>query len=477
MSAWALTDLLTPLSATLRRMQQSVGVAPPTRQMLQEEDHSSCALLRHLPQIKDKMAYRALGTCFPTPIHESTVITSSGTECHFYVKREDLSSDIYGGNKVRTLQFQLGVLESRITSGEPDVLPLTVIGTYGSNQNVATVVHIAKHLPALIPSLNVALLEPEVSDLDNTLNLLSVLSFRRARPLFNILPSMPAILRAAFWSKGTVLTLGGNSPSGCMGQVSAMLELAEQIDAGVAPDPDRIYIAIGSSCTISGLIIGVALSRHLGLRAFSAADFKICGVIIHHICASLQRNFNFHRRWGSTPLTIANTISATCRTMADLGVPDLTEPSLQILMTQVVLNDDKMLCGKYGGHSERSREAAKQYDATGATFSTSAGKHVPEKSIWLCGHFVAKPFAMMMDDLEDASRSGHDLKCLLWQTKSAVQPRGENNEWEQVAHLPEKTRTWMTEGKAESSLRPGSFNAFEGFAEDYQTVMTRVHLE
>ena len=73
---------------------------------------------------------------------------------------------------MRTLQFQLAVIESRIESGEA-VLPLTVIGTYGSNQCVATVVHTAKAIPSLVPSMNVALLEPEPPDMDNTLNMLS----------------------------------------------------------------------------------------------------------------------------------------------------------------------------------------------------------------------------------------------------------------------------------------------------------------
>ncbi|KAL1519735.1 hypothetical protein AB1Y20_023243 [Prymnesium parvum] len=477
MSFAVMRQLFTPLSSTLQRMQQSVGVAPPTQAMLDEEDHDSCPLLRHLPMLKQKIAYRALGDRFPTPIHEASVQSAAGFRCHFYVKREDLSSGLYGGNKVRTLQFQLAVLEARLSCGEPHVLPLTVIGTYGSNQNVATVVHAASRIPALLPSINVAMTEPEVPDLDSALNVLSILSFTRAKPLFNLLPTLPPVLRATFLGKGTVIMLGGNTPSGCMGQVSALLELAMQIEAGEAPDPDRIYLAIGSSCTVSGLIIGVALSRHLGLKAFASGEFKICGVIIHHLLAGLQRNFDFHRKWQDTPLSIAQTIRATCGTMASLGAPDLTEKALKVLADEVEINDDKGLCGKYGGHSELSRKAAGLYDTSGKTYSMESGVEVPQKPIWLCGHFVAKPFASMIDAIEASSLRGEQLKCILWQTKSAVQPRGNADEWEKATRMPHALKTWMTEGKAESSLRPGSIDPFSGTAADYRSGMTAVNLD
>ena len=70
----------------------------------------ACPLLRHVPVLKDKIAWRALGDTFPTPVHEVSVTSAAGVHCHFYVKREDLSSSLYGGNKVRTLQFQLAIV-------------------------------------------------------------------------------------------------------------------------------------------------------------------------------------------------------------------------------------------------------------------------------------------------------------------------------------------------------------------------------
>ena len=504
--------LLAPVSGVLRRMQDSVGVAPPTAAMLATEDLHSCALLRRLPALRDKIAWRQLGDRFPTPVHETTVQSESGAQLHFHAKREDLSSSLYGGNKVRTLQFQLAVIEARLEAGEPDVLPLTVIGTYGSNQNVATAVHAAHAIPSLLPSLNVALLEPEVADMDNTLNVLSVLSIGRTLPLLDLLRSVPAILRAAILGRGTVLTLGGNSPSGVLGQVSAMLELAEQIEAGEAVDPERIYVAVGSSCTVSGLVVGCALSRRLGLTAFSSPRFRLCGVLVHHLFALAQRRFDFHRRWHSLPLSVGQTIRATCAQLASLGAPDVTAEALQILDAQVDLNDDAQLCGLYGGHSPLSRAASRRYDATGSTYSTDprSGERTAERPLWLCGHFVAKPFAAMLcvrrdsnprspsrrpspiralrcarwnpsagsADLEAAHHAGETPpRCLLWQTKSAVQPRGHSDEWARLRTMPKHLRRWAAEGPAESSLRPGKVDPFGGGPDEYRAAMTTVPLD
>ena len=57
----------------------------------------------------------------------------------FFTKREDLSSEVYGGNKVRTLQHTLAVCEARIANAKTPserakATNLVVVGTGGSNQ-------------------------------------------------------------------------------------------------------------------------------------------------------------------------------------------------------------------------------------------------------------------------------------------------------------------------------------------------------
>jgi len=102
----------------LNVLHSDVGVEAPTARQLAEEDHERHALFRHLPALRGRLAWRGLGV-FPTPVHRATcsaapISSSSGASADpravsFFVKREDLSSAAYGGNKVRTLQHQLGI--------------------------------------------------------------------------------------------------------------------------------------------------------------------------------------------------------------------------------------------------------------------------------------------------------------------------------------------------------------------------------
>ena len=132
----------------LTKMHGSVGIAAPTKAMLAEEDAKACALFRAIPALAEKIAWRSLGAEI-TPIHKCTLTTPAGEPVSFYVKREDLASPVYGGNKVRTLQHQLAVIESKHEAGDPRASNIHVMGTGGSNQVVATTVHARERLPKL----------------------------------------------------------------------------------------------------------------------------------------------------------------------------------------------------------------------------------------------------------------------------------------------------------------------------------------
>ena len=51
--------------------------------------------------------------------------------------------------------------------------------------------------------------------------------------------------------------MGGTSPLGVAGFVNAAFELKEQIDQGLLPEPDLIYVALGSMGTATGLSLGL----------------------------------------------------------------------------------------------------------------------------------------------------------------------------------------------------------------------------
>ena len=57
-----------------------------------------------------------------------------------------------------------------------------------------------------------------------------------------------------------IIPAGGSSSVGVLGYVNAAFELADQIDAGAVPQPQRIYLSLGSMGTTAGLAIGLALA-------------------------------------------------------------------------------------------------------------------------------------------------------------------------------------------------------------------------
>jgi D-cysteine desulfhydrase len=54
-----------------------------------------------------------------------------------------------------------------------------------------------------------------------------------------------------------IIPLGGTSVLGTIGYVNAAFELKEQIIEGKIPEPDRIYVALGTMGTSVGLILGL----------------------------------------------------------------------------------------------------------------------------------------------------------------------------------------------------------------------------
>ena len=79
-----------------------------------------------------------------------------------------------------------------------------------------------------------------------------------------------------------VIPPGGSSPVGCLGYVNAALELADQIKAGELPQPDDIFVPVGSNGTMAGLLVGLKLagleSRVVGVRASDRLPISPRGV-------------------------------------------------------------------------------------------------------------------------------------------------------------------------------------------------------
>jgi 1-aminocyclopropane-1-carboxylate deaminase/D-cysteine desulfhydrase-like pyridoxal-dependent ACC family enzyme len=182
---------------------------------------------------------------FPTPVEH---LEGFQDVERLYVKREDLSSDLLGGNKVRSLEFLLG----RIVEGDT----VLTLGGEGSTHVLATAVHAARLGARTIAvrwrhDMHSAAHEVAARALAECEEIVTAPSFLRA---------MPTLLRLRLTRPALYIPLGGSTALGTLGHVNAALELADQIEAGALPRPARVVVPLGSGGTAAGLALGFAMS-------------------------------------------------------------------------------------------------------------------------------------------------------------------------------------------------------------------------
>ncbi|HEY8427936.1 MAG TPA: pyridoxal-phosphate dependent enzyme [Sandaracinaceae bacterium] len=231
---------------------------------MRAEPASSAAVSRPLfetwPALRERVPWVPLGD-FPTAVEPLARAASAlgRPGAPFYVKRDDASSPVYGGNKVRTLEALFGRARAK---GARRVYST---GAFGSNHALATVLHAPRAgLEAGV------ILFPQPRSHCALENLRAILARRprvRALPHWSLLPLGIAMTelgeRDAF-----VMVPGGATPEGALGYVSAALELARQVREGAMPAPHTILVGVGSTCTSAGLLVGLhaAAARGLGWR-------------------------------------------------------------------------------------------------------------------------------------------------------------------------------------------------------------------
>lgn len=218
----------------------------------------SNALFRAFPALAPRLCSVPLGE-FPTPVERLPALD-------IWVKRDDRSGALYGGNKVRKLEF---LLADAIARGAHRIVTL---GAFGSHHLLATTVY------GRLAGLEVCSLvcpQPSTEHARDTL-LLSVGAGACLHPARNlsVLPFAMAIVgRRHRAEKRVFIPPGGSSPLGALGYVVAALEVAEQVRAGALPPPDAIYVPFGSGGTAAGLVVGLRLAKLEHARVFAVRVF------------------------------------------------------------------------------------------------------------------------------------------------------------------------------------------------------------
>ena len=219
-------------------------------------------IFEHFPGLSATVPWISLGD-FPTPLQSADDCVSSTR--NLLVKRDDLSSRHYGGNKVRTLEVLFADALKRGSSR------IVATGAYGSNHATATALHAPRC--GLTPS---ATLFPQPRSACARENLETMLGLGMridAIPHWSALPY--GMWKAGRGAGTTVMEPGGATPLGALGYVSAALELAGQIEARGDECPAAIVVGVGSTCTSAGLLIGTQLAADLGV-GFRRPDGTPC---------------------------------------------------------------------------------------------------------------------------------------------------------------------------------------------------------
>ena len=219
-----------------------------------KERHLMIPIFEAYPQMAEKCPYLPLAE-LPTPVQPLSRL-GAALGIDLFIKRDDLASSRYGGNKVRKLEFILAEAQRR------GVQTIITFGRAGTNHGVATAVFAT---PLNIHTICLVLPQPNTAIVRQ--NLLLMLAHGAELHQFR---SKNRLAVGAVWHAGKrtavdhrpplILEAGGSTPLGTLGYVNAAFELRQQIAAGECPEPDLIYVAAGTLGTAVGLMLGCHLA-------------------------------------------------------------------------------------------------------------------------------------------------------------------------------------------------------------------------
>lgn len=282
---------------------------------------SKPAIFDHYPKLHGVLPHVSLIDC-PTPVQHLEKL-SGALDTEVWIKRDDLSSMVYGGNKPRKLEFILGGAKVK---GQKT---LVTMGGIGTNHGLATVIHGRNQGMNTVLELFPQPVTPTV--------LKNLKMFHAHGAKLNLCKDMyRAWLRFRLWERlsnptACYIPAGGSNPLGAVGYVSAGLELADQIRQGLMPEPKVIFVAAGTTGTHAGLVLGLRLA---------GIDIRVQGVAVV-----------------PPPVTTPRTsLSLARKSLALLRKADPAVPELELSLADVPMDMDRLGQG-YGYPTPEGDEA------------------------------------------------------------------------------------------------------------------------
>jgi D-cysteine desulfhydrase len=326
-------------------------------------------LFNHYPLLAVSLNYYKIGN-LPTPVQKFEKLGKELSRDDLFIKRDDLSADLYGGNKIRKLEFIFGEV---IASGFKQVL---TSGAAGSNHALAVALHGAQS------GLKVTLMlfdQPYNTEISK--NLLADFASGAQMHLDCTYESHVASMNKLLNENGAdqiyVIPPGGSSVLGVCGYVNAAFELKEQVQRALIPEPKTIYVAMGTMGTAVGLILGL-----------KAAGLKSKVVAVRVVPSFVADHDKFMTLFES-----ANRM---------LHDKDPSFPLIELTHDDFVIDSDFLGMG-YGHITTESSDAVQRLKKT--------------ENIRLEGVYTGKSFASFLQAAGNDKLNG---PLLFWNTKSSV---------------------------------------------------------
>jgi D-cysteine desulfhydrase len=259
----------------------------------------TCPLLfSYYPGLGRTLSFVQLGD-FPTPILKLDTLGHAYDIPNLYMKREDFAGPldknglrVIGGNKVRKLEFLLGDACAR---GAKTVM---TFGCAGSNHALATAAYAnrvgMKAISVLRPQDNSAIVRRNLllqQYYGAQLHEYPTGELRALGGFFVFLRH-----KQEYGEYPYFIPTGGSCPLGELGFVNAAFELKQQIDRGELPEPDYIYLPLGSMGTTAGLMIGLKAAglksqvRAVRVDDYEGANEDSCLAMIHEMIAFIREH-------------------------------------------------------------------------------------------------------------------------------------------------------------------------------------------
>ncbi|UCE02878.1 MAG: pyridoxal-phosphate dependent enzyme [Candidatus Latescibacterota bacterium] len=216
-------------------------------------------LVRHFPDLRRTLPWTPLAR--PTRVHALSRLESYMRGSEIWVKRDDQTSEIHGGNEARKLEFVFG---EALRRGSRRMLAFGSVGSSSGLAVAAFAHHFELRAILALSRRSSAKQVQRVLQLEHGLGAELHRVDGGPRALWKLVqsclgatPEASSRLPYVLWPRRATLL-------GALGYVNAAYELHRQVACGILPEPECIYVAVRSGATLAGLALGCQLA---GIRS------------------------------------------------------------------------------------------------------------------------------------------------------------------------------------------------------------------